>query len=261
MKIDATKRARGRSEADAKRQLALVQVQINEYNRRGEVRTVYPGGEHSIRVSVDYDIRVPTGTRVTIKSISGDVRTANINGELHATTVSGRVAVTNAQRLLSAKSVSGDVQITSSGAEAVIEAATVSGNLTIKALKARSFDFTSVSGNVIITDATCDRLNVKAISGNVEFSGPLARGGRYELQSHSGDVRLVLAGDVGFQLEASSFSGSVRSDIPVVLQGDAVREDRRRRFGMNQTIKGVYRDGSAILEITTFSGNIAIGRR
>ena len=56
------------------------------------------------------------------------------------------------------------------------------------------------------------------MSGNIEFDAPLAKGGRYEFTSHSGNVRIVLSGNTGFELDADTFSGSVRSDVPVTLR-------------------------------------------
>ncbi len=56
------------------------------------------------------------------------------------------------------------------------------------------------------------------MSGNIEFDAPLTKGGRYEFTSHSGNVRIVLSGNTGFELDADTFSGSVRSDVPVTLR-------------------------------------------
>ncbi|HXQ77907.1 MAG TPA: DUF4097 family beta strand repeat-containing protein, partial [Gemmatimonadaceae bacterium] len=86
----------------------------------------------------------------------------------------------------------------------------------------------------------------------VEFGGTLAKGGRYELNSHSGDVRVVLSGATGFELEANSFSGSIRSDLPLKMQGDV---------GRHRSVQGVFGDGSAVLSVTTFSGSVVISRK
>ena len=91
-----------------------------------------------------------------------------------------------------------------------------------------------------------------SVSGSVEFGGTLAKGGRYELNSHSGDVRVVLSGATGFELEANSFSGSIRSDLPLKMQGDV---------GRRRSVQGVFGDGSAVLSVTTFSGSVVISRK
>ena len=88
----------------------------------------------------------------------------------------------------------------------------------------------------------------------VAFSGPLAKGGRYALKSHSGEVTVAIAGGIGFEVDASSFSGQVRSDLPITTHGT----DTGRR---QRTLSGSYGDGSAILDLTTFSGNVVITKR
>ena len=55
----------------------------------------------------------------------------------------------------------------------------------------------------------------QAVSGDVQFSGDLEPNGRYELTSHSGSVRIAVGGKTGFELEATSFSGGIRSDLPL----------------------------------------------
>ena len=65
------------------------------------------------------------------------------------------------------------------------------------------------------------------------------------------------AEEAGFELEASSCSGSVRSDLPVVLDGFDSGSTGRRR---NRNVVGTYGDGRALLEISTFSGDIVIAR-
>lgn len=95
-------------------------------------------------------------------------------------------------------------------------------------------------------------------SGHVTFSGTPSRSGRYEFGSHSGHVRLSLAGSAGFELNASTFSGSIRSDIPVTL-GSA--SGRQRRGPSRRSIRGIVGEGGAVVSVTTFSGDIIVERR
>ena len=108
---------------------------------------------------------------------------------------------------------------------AALEASTVSGTVAVRKVKARRLDLGSVSGPVLVEDLECDRVGAHSVSGDIRFAGTLARGGRYEMQSHSGEVRLAIAGDTGFELNARSFSGSVNApDFKMTIQGE-----RRRR--------------------------------
>jgi DUF4097 and DUF4098 domain-containing protein YvlB len=172
-----------------------------------------------------------------------------------AESVSGHVSIASGGRVASAKSISGDILIAGTEIEGGLEASSVSGTVTVRKAKARSLSLSTVSGGVIAEDIDCTRVELQAVSGDVQFSGVLAPSGRYEMTSHSGEVRIAISGDAGFELDASSFSGSVRSDLPITQQGG--QNDRGRR----RSLHGTYGNGSAVLDISTFSGSIVITKR
>ena len=95
-----------------------------------------------------------------------------------------------------------------------------------------------MSGDIQLSGVQVERLLAKSVSGAIEFGAALERGGRYDFGSHSGDIRIVLSSQTGFELDASTFSGSVRSDFPVTLRS-------RRRVAIaaasTRTIRGVVR--------------------
>ncbi len=262
--VEIIKTARARTADDARELLGLVQVTVTERNGRAEVKAVYPqrdemrrNNRRNVNVSVAYTISAPAGTRLTIGSVSGGIKVADIKGDLTATTISGAVRIATAGRIASARSVSGDVEIIDTQIDGAVEAQSISGNVVLRNVTARRVDLGSVSGGVVVHDVQCERVDAHTISGSVDFAGSLVKNGRYELTSHSGDVRIAVAGNTGFELEANSFSGSVRSDLPVTLQGNDLAGGRGRRRAM----RGVFGDGSAVLDVTTFSGSIVISKR
>jgi len=101
------------------------------------------------------------------------------------------------------------------GADGDLTAASVSGSVRVKGLKGHSLNLGTVSGDLTLSNVACDRLGARSVSGNVEYTGTLTKNGRYDLNSHSGTVRLALDGTTGFELNASSFSGSIRSELPL----------------------------------------------
>jgi hypothetical protein len=261
--VEIVKTARARTSEEAREVIGLVQVVVTERDGRAEVKTVYPhdderrrNNRRNVNVSVAYTIAAPAGTRLTIASVSGSIRVTDIKGDLTLNTVSGGVRIAGAGRIASAKSVSGDVEIIDTQIDGAVEARSVSGSVVLRKVTARRVELGSVSGGVIIQDVQSERVEAQSVSGNVEFSGALARNGRYELTSHSGDVRIAVASNTGFEIEANSFSGSVRSDLPLSMPGRDLSDRGRRR-----TLRGVYGDGSAVLDVTTFSGSIVISKR
>ena len=265
MSIEAVKRTRG-----DKSELANVQITVDERAGRVDVRTEYDQNRDRNRrgnsVSVDYTVTLPASASAELHSVSGAVKVTGVHGSLRAETVSGNVAIIDAPRLETAKTVSGDVSLTGVTAEGDLSAASVSGNVRAKGLKARGVDLGSVSGDISVSEVTCERLGVKTVSGTVEYAGGIVKGGRYEINAHSGTVRLLLTNPAGFELNANSFSGSIRSELPLTIGGDAARRNdsprgRRDSGGNSHSMRATFGDGSATLVVRTFSGDIIIARR
>lgn len=281
--VEIVKTARGRTVEDARAMLDLVEVAIVERDGRAEVKTVYRRGERGDQgpgerdgrggegrggdarggrgrrpqVSVAYTVAAPARTQLSIGSVSGDVRVTDIRGDVSVNSVSGAVHIANAGRVAEAQSVSGNVEILDSQLEGALEAQSVSGNVTVRKVQARRIEAGSVSGSVVLHDLQAERIEANSISGGIEFGGSLAKAGRYEFSSHSGNARVAIAGGSGFELEARSFSGTVRSDLPLKSQ----TRDREDGPGRGHALNGSYGDGSAVLSITTFSGDILIAKR
>ncbi len=253
--VKRTRRDRG--------ELANVRIIVDDRAGRVDVRTEYDrfGRNNNDGVSVDYTIAVPSGVAVDVKSISGNVKVSSVQGAVRAESVSGNVTTAATPRLELSKSVSGDVVLTDAGTDADLTATSVSGNVRANGLKVRAIDAGSVSGDVVLLNVTCERLGIKSVSGNLEYSGTLARNGRYDLNTHSGSARLTLSGSTGFELTANTFSGSIRSELPLTIGGDRDRDTGRRRGVNNRQIRATFGDGSAALTIRTFSGDIVIAKR
>jgi DUF4097 and DUF4098 domain-containing protein YvlB len=264
IRIEATKRVRHRNPEEAKRLLEELRIEVNSLPGRVEVRTVYPRRTNSrgntMSGSVDYVIAVPSGAAVAVKSISGDLSISNVRGEVRAEAISGNVNITNTPNVSLAKTVSGDVVARDIGTQTALVLGTVSGNVVGTGLKVRTLEAGTVSGDVRLAGSQIERLEVKALSGNIQFDAPLVKGGRYEFTSHSGDVRLILSGNTGFELDADTFSGSVRSDIPVTLRTVGQTRSGERRSSP-RAIRGTYGDASAILSVRSHSGSVVITKK
>lgn len=255
--IDAVKRGRGDQS-----QLGLVRIVVEDRAGRVDIRTDYDNSRFSrnVNVSVDYTLTVPSGASIEAKSVSGNLKITGVRGSVRAESVSGNVTTTDTPKVETAKSVSGDVLLSGIAIDGDLSAGSVSGSVTAKGVKAHALDLGSVSGDVVVTDVTCDRLNAKSVSGGFEYTGAIARGGVYDVNVHSGNVRFVLANPPGFELSASTFSGNIRSDLPLTVGGD--RDSNARRRGISsRSLRATFGDGSATLTLRTFSGNIVIEKR
>ncbi|HEX6323850.1 MAG TPA: DUF4097 family beta strand repeat-containing protein [Vicinamibacterales bacterium] len=253
--VEIIRTARGSSAADALEQLKLVRIETAETAGRFEVREVYPerrgrDSRRNFSVTTEYRVTAPAGARVRADSISGSISVSGIRGEQALNTISGNVSVRQGGALIKGQSISGNVELVSAQEDAVVELSSTSGNVTAQGLRLRRIDLGSISGRIVGRDLQADQASLHTMSGNVEYSGSLTSGGRYEFRTHSGDVRLTLAGGTGFELEASTFSGEVRSGLQLRLQGDLGRRTR--------TVRGTYGDGGARVTARSFSGDVLI---
>jgi Putative adhesin len=261
--VEMIKTARGTTTEEAKEALGLVTIDIVERPNRAELKTIYPGGDEmrrgnrrNVDVSVAFNVTVPTGTRVRANSIAGALSAKDVKGDLVLKSVSGAVRLANGGGTSTAESISGTVEVVETAFDGALSASTASGPITLRRVKARRLDAHSISGSLILDDVDSQTVDAQTVSGTVQFNGTLSRNGRYELSSHSGALNVAVGGGTGFAVEATSFSGSVRSDY-TFDQRD--REPEKGR--MHRSLRGVHGDGSAVLELSTFSGSISILKR
>lgn len=196
-----------------------------------------------------YEVTIPKSARVAAQGVSGDVSTRG-GSDVEAQSVSGDVEVVDATGRVEIQSVSGDAS--AQGVDAGVKASTVSGDLTLSDVTG-DVDANSVSGDITLDGVRSSFVRTSTTSGEVHFSGTLDPKGRYEFNSHSGDIEIAVPGG-GATLDVHTFSGEVDSDFPMTLQPGSRSGDRGK--GMQFTIGG----GGARISAQTFSGNITIER-
>jgi Putative adhesin len=260
--VEVTLRGHGETPEAAKEQLGLIYVDVTKGASRAEVRVRYKEherrGRRNYNASADYRVTAPPDTRVTVHSVSGDVQASRMKGELSIETVSGDVTIDSSTRVSTAKTVSGDVDLTGIASEGSLAASSVSGDVSARGLKASRLELSTVSGSVELHDVACDTAEIQSMSGDVQYIGAIGRQGRYELQSHSGNIIFAPGSGVGFDVEATSFSGEVRSELELKLRASDPDETWQGRRNRKRSIRGTFGDGSAVVELTTFSGDIII---
>ena len=273
--IRATKRAGRRGGDDDA--LDRVEIEIEERGNRVVVETEYPGHRRSFLeslrdllgggrrdrrepfVAVDYRVAIPRDAGVTIESFAGDVTVEAVDGETRVETVSGDVRLTALARLVAVESFAGDLELTDVRAGGALTARTVSGRIDIQKVRAPRLEVNAFSGAVALAGVESRRVEVETVSGLVAFDGFLASDGRYGVRSHSGRILLTVPDGSAFELEAESFSGGLRSDVPILAgPGGAVRQATILGRGY-RAIRGAAGGGAGTrLELSTVSGDIVI---
>jgi DUF4097 and DUF4098 domain-containing protein YvlB len=254
--INAVKRVRAPA-ADARALMDGIVIEANETAGRVEVRTGMRRAKYG-NVWVDYTVQVPFGAAVSARSLAGDIKVVNVRGDVQIECTSGTAEANLTPSLVRVKSISGDILLNDAGSSGTLAASTVSGRLVAKGLKARALEFTSISGDVVLLDVISERVQARTVNGEVEFLGGLSKSGRYEFVSHSGDIRLRLTMTSGFELSATTFSGDVRSDLPIKFAPSDT--DLPPGVPRPHDVRGTFGDGSALVTVKTFSGSVVLVR-
>lgn len=265
IRVEAIKTVRARTETEARELLPAVRVEFTERAGRADVKVHYPSehfgrsNQRNVSVAVAYSITAPQGTRIDVNTLAGNIRVTGIKGELSLASLSGNVSVFDGARIQKATSTSGNVEIRDLQSDAPVEARSTSGRVTVAQSRAPRIEIGSISGAVTIDNVQTEQIEAQSLSGDVTAAFPFAENGRYELNSHSGTVRITLMNDTGFDLDANSFSGDVRSGVTLIERPGGATQSGRR--GPARRVRGRFGDGTALLDITTFSGDIIITKK
>jgi DUF4097 and DUF4098 domain-containing protein YvlB len=198
-----------------------------------------------------YEVTVPAGARVSASSWSGSVSLRGVRGDADIQSQSADVTVRDAGGRLDVETLSGDVTVQGVASDVAIH--TVNGDVMLTGARG-DVELETVSGDLTLRDINAKQVRTHTTSGDVSFAGQIQGDGRYEFNTHSGDVHLMLPPDVGAQLSISTFNGSIDSDFPITLRagehGIGANQAKRLNFTLGQ--------GSARIVAGTFSGEITI---
>jgi DUF4097 and DUF4098 domain-containing protein YvlB len=236
------------------------EARIRAYAERGRIRSSLSSSRltleiESVRGRVGdsrFEVFVPVGVRVLVRSTSGDVTVKGTKGLVDARSTSGDVTVAEATDRVVIESVSGDVhgsqltgEVRSESVSGTIEIRNASGDVRAE----------TTSGDVSLLGVTSRSVFATTVSGEVEYDGTIDANGRYEFHSHSGDIRLEIPENSGAQFTVETFSGSLDTEFKLTLQPGQRSTGRPRRFEFT------LGSGSARVTAESFSGDVVLARR
>jgi hypothetical protein len=208
-----------------------------------------PEGPHGGRA--DFDIIVPTGTRVVLDGFSAPFSVRGVKGETKVETLSGSVIVSDAVGRVNVGSVSGSIQV--SQVKGDLRAEAVSGSLDLTDIDG-DIEAESVSGRIAMTGANSKSVRAETVSGSIGYSGTFDPSGNYVFKSHSGRLTMGLPAEAGATVSLETFSGNVDSDFPVTLESGQTHSGHESKFEFR------IGNGRSRIVAETFSGDIRIQR-
>jgi DUF4097 and DUF4098 domain-containing protein YvlB len=213
-----------------------VTLEVNSANRGSDTR---------------FEVSVPYGVRVLATTWSGDVSVRGTRGQVEIHTQNGDIEVDDVAARLDVNTLSGDLQATNINGDAEVES--VNGDVRLTDLRG-NVDVSTVSGDIVLHGMTTKLARGKTTSGDVTYDGIIDPAGRYEFNTHSGDIRLHVPRDASAQLNVSTWSGAVDSDFPITLKPGEHGIGRASSKAFTFDIGG----GAARISAETFSGDITV---
>ncbi|HEY0172930.1 MAG TPA: DUF4097 family beta strand repeat-containing protein, partial [Pyrinomonadaceae bacterium] len=151
-------------------------------------------------VARDGHVEVADVAVARVKVLSGDVNVRRVSESVEVSCLSGDVSVEDTSGPVRVVTVSGDV-----------EARNVR-----RVAAGDNFEARSTSGDVTLEGVAHGQVSGAAVSGQVLYTGALARGGSYDLSTISGDVMMELPANSSFTVHARVVvSGEIDTDFPV----------------------------------------------
>jgi hypothetical protein len=234
------------------------------------------------QVSGTLDLTTRWGAGVTVQDVRGTIRVESRMADVSIAHVrDANIDVSTCTSLVSLQDISGnrvavdncdDVVVTGASLEGVLDLQTVQGKVMVTDVSASSYRLSTSVGDLSIRGCGGGFLQVETSAGNVDisdagevqraadfcragdhpcgdlrFAGSLAPGRYNSVVGRGGDVTLTLPAGAGFDLLASTVSGTVdiEFDVPWLEPGATV-------------VQGEVNGGGPLLSIETSSGDIRL---
>jgi len=202
-------------------------------------------GQRGTPGTVDFRLIAPSWMALDVEGPFTDVEIEGAKGDIKVETVRGDVTVSGGNGYTELSTVQGDLSL--EGAKGRIKLSSVNQDVTATRISGQ-VTAESVNGDIILDNVQVDALEASSVSGSLWFNGSLKSDGRYELQSHSGDIEVVAADHPDAAVSVSTFSGDFSSDFDVTFNG--TRGHRELQFTLGE--------GGPQLSMESFSGNIRL---
>jgi DUF4097 and DUF4098 domain-containing protein YvlB len=233
----------------------------------------------------DIELDVPRGAIVKVQIREGDIQVTGVS-VVQAKTMNGDISLEGIKRAAEAEVLSGNVSLRNSVGSARLHS--VGGNIEAQGVgpsaAGDTLDAATVGGDVTIDQSRYLKVEAGTVGGDLNISGPLVRGGRYEFQTISGDIHLSLPADSSFRLDARlSQNAELTTDfsLKIITERDqspdtppkppAIPGRRHGTPGVPdppktpvyglQHISAIYGTGDALLTVSSFSGGVYLQKK
>jgi len=198
-------------------------------------------------INARLEIMVPRQSTVWIKVLDAAVVVRGVEGSLDVFAVTGRIDVQGSPQTLQAESMVGRVELELEDSQ-VVRAKTGTGDMTFRGL-AVDLTLTSIGGSIDVEGAAPRRTQIQSVDGDVFYRGGVAKGGAFIVDTHSGDIDVLLDSSVSAGVDVATVEGRISSPFPNAAPERSVPGER---------VFFEIGTGSAEIRIRSFSGDVVV---
>jgi len=219
VKVEALQEIKASSKAAAEKYAEKAELEVEPVGKTIEVRTVYPEardmggfwkrlfGVGKPRMSIQYKIRVPRRMDLDLRTMNGQVRASEVEGQVYAASTNGKIRLVQAAGPIECRTTNGGIELQE--IRGPVEAGTTNGGIDV--------DLLGTSG---------EGCRLKTVNGGITLSVPE---------------------DLSSDIDARTVNGSIRSDLPLTVQGEIGKRHLRGQLNKGgvqialQTVNGSIR--------------------
>ena len=171
------------------------------------------GSERTSRV--DYTVRVPRATRLTVSNVSGPVTVTDVQDSITVDSVNGEISLIQVAGDLAATTVNGSVH--GQAVQGTLAVETVSGAVELQEGHLTRLRAESIDGQIVAA-GQIDNLEAEAINGTIHITSPLHPAGTYSVKTVNGHFHLTVPEDTSCRISASGINVDVTCELPHTVE-------------------------------------------
>lgn len=196
----------------------------------------------------DLSIRVPELSRLTISTVSAEIKVTGVKGRQRLQSVSGELESEVWAEDVEVRTVSGDVEVRGKDGGGLVTMTTVSGDARAK-LKGGEIVVASVSGDLDLKLGEIRRARLRTTSGDMVLGLSLADNAHVDIETINGDLEISLAGKLDAEFDIETFNGDINNCFGPEPQ-------RRSEYAPGTELRFVEGGGNNDMRIKTMNGDV-----
>lgn len=264
-----TRRAGGRSEKDAEKNLEKIDIRIDQYDNRLDIRLIKTRekndisfwdlfdpdtwGEHGRSPTVDFELTVPKEINLKLVNDEGDVVVKSIFGNVEIHIDEGDIEISDVEfNELNLSTDEGDIDgVNLKNPDGRLTIEVDEGDVLFQNVNVRRLKVECDEGDITIENLSCNSCNISTDEGDVELDVSLTENDRYGISADEGNISFYLPHDPDVKLNLEAEDGSIKSDFNVRI---SKKDDRR-------ICRDTIGTGNALIEAYTDEGTIYLKKR